>query len=328
MVDSLSRQVVQLRPRLMTPEAFAPFGKVLDREQFVLSSTVFPFFTNVATLRPPDDPILYINRHHDHNQIFSSFGEPMIVVVARPELSAQELSAENIQAFVTDGTQAFVFHIDTWHLEPRALGTQPIRALNVQATNNRVHTERVELEPTFGFVIQLDVPRKTALDEEIASSWARLERLVAGQSDDRLQAPLADGWSIKDHLAHVAVWEKALLGRAEGKDRLGAMGIDPAAVEAMRPSVGGSQIDAINAVVYRQSQDRSLADVLADSRETHARMLAFLAKLSDLDLLRSYRPVMTSAAEEHAVIEFILSNTLHHYDEHSESIERAGSDAR
>jgi len=325
MVDSVSRQVVQLRPRLMTPEAFAPFGKVLDREQFVLTSTEFPFFTNVATLRPPDDPILYINRHHDHNQIFASFGEPMIVVVARPDLSASELSAENIQAFVTDGTQAFVFHIDTWHLEPRALGTQPIRALNVQATNNRVHTERVELEPTFGFVIQLDVPRKSALDEEIATSWARLERLVADQSEDRLLAPMADGWSIKDHLAHVAAWEKVLIGRLAGQDRHTALGLAPAAVEAMRSNVGGSEVDAINALVTQQNQDRSLADVLADWRETHARALSALAKLTDFDLLRRYQPFLATSGGDRAVIEWIRGNTSHHYDEHVQMIGGASS---
>ncbi|HEX5418050.1 MAG TPA: ClbS/DfsB family four-helix bundle protein [Chloroflexota bacterium] len=322
MVDSPSRQVVNLRPRPLSAEAFAPFGKVLDREQFVMTSTEFPFFTNVATLRPPDEPIPYINRHHDHNQIFASFGEPMIVVVARPELSASELSTENIQAFVTDGTQAFVFHIDTWHLEPRAHGTQPIRALNVQATNNRVHTERVELEPTFGFVIQLDVPRKSQLDEKIASSWARLQSLVDGKDEDGLQAPLANGWSIKDHLAHVAAWEKVLIARLERQDFYAAIGVSRAEVKAVEASTGGSRVDAINAVVQRQSHDRSLADVLADARATHARALAALAPLTDFDLLRTNRTFVPNAPSDDAIVEWILGNTAHHYDEHSEWIEK------
>jgi ureidoglycolate hydrolase len=153
-------RVVTLRPEPLTPEAFAEFGTVVGPEKFVLTSTEFPFFTNVTTLMPDYLPITYVNRHHDHHQIFMTFGgKPMIVVVASPRLSGAEIRPEDVQAFVTDGNTAIVFHVDTWHLAPRALGPEPIRALNVQATNNHVHTERIELEPTFGCVIKLDMSR-------------------------------------------------------------------------------------------------------------------------------------------------------------------------
>lgn len=149
-------RVVQLTPRPLTPEAFAEFGSVVGPERLVLTSTEFPFFTNVAALQPDNLPITYVNRHHDHNQIFLTFdGKPMIVVVASRRLSAAELRPEHLQAFVTDGSTAIVFHVDTWHLAPRALGPEPIRALNVQATNTQVHTERIELAPTYGCVVQL-----------------------------------------------------------------------------------------------------------------------------------------------------------------------------
>ena len=152
-------RIVSVQPRPLTAEAFAPYGKVLDRDPFVLESTEFPFFANVTTLQPATAPITYVNRHHDHNQIFATFGDPMIVIVARPEISAAELNPTQIEAFITDGRQAIVFAIDTWHLAPRAAGPEPIRALNVQATNNYVHTERIELAPTFGCLLQLDLAR-------------------------------------------------------------------------------------------------------------------------------------------------------------------------
>ena len=323
MADSAARHVVHLRPRVMTPEAFAPYGKVLDREQFILTSTEFPFFSNVGTLRPPDDPILYINRHHDHNQIFSSFGEPMIVVVAEPGLSAQELHPANIVAFVTDGAQAFVFHVDTWHLEPRALGTKPIRALNVQASNNRVHTERVDLEPTFGYVIGLDVPRVSALNQKIEASWARLERALASIGADRLISPLDDGWTIKDHLFHLSAWEKSLIALLEGQDRLAAMGISLAALPPGAASADTFYPDGLNELLYRQGQDRSPEDVLSDLQKTHARTLDVLSRLSDRDLLRPYSSYQPGSTEDRAVVEWIDGNTYDHYDEHSEAIEHA-----
>jgi|GEM_PF-560682 len=323
MADSAARHVVHLRPRVMTPETFAPYGKVLDREQFVMTSTEFPFFTNVGTLRPPDDPILYINRHHDHNQIFSSFGDPMIVVVAEPRLTAEELHPAQIQAFVTDGTQAFVFHVDTWHLEPRAHGTRPIRALNVQATNNRVHTERVDLEPTFGYVIGLDVPRLSVLNQKIDASWTRLERAIASASADRLVAPLADGWTIKDHLVHISAWEKSLIALLEGQDRLAAQGITLASLPPGVPDPDALDTDALNAIIYRQGEDRSPDQVLGDLRTTHARTLDVLGRLSDRDLLRPYSSYQPGSTEERAVVEWIEGNTFEHYDEHSEAIEQA-----
>ena len=151
-------RVVTLKPEPLTAEAFAPYGKVIGKEQLVLTSTYFPFFTNVSTLPPSTEAITYLNRHHDHHQIFAGLGGgQLVVVVAEPGVSAEELDPSLIHAFITDGQTAFVFHVDTWHLEPRGVGPAPVRALNVQATNNRVHTERVELATDRGYVIHLDV---------------------------------------------------------------------------------------------------------------------------------------------------------------------------
>lgn len=156
-------QIVKLIPRPLTAAAFAEFGRVVGPERQELTSTEFPFFTNVATLQPDNLPITYINRHHDHNQIFMTFdGKQMIVIVASPHLSAAELRPEDVHAFITDGSSAIIFHVDTWHLAPRAVGPDPIRALNVQATELRVHTERIELAPTLGCVFELDVPRSVS----------------------------------------------------------------------------------------------------------------------------------------------------------------------
>ena len=153
-------RVVTLKARPLTRESFAEFGTVVGPDRTVLTSTEFPFFTNVVSLQPDHLPITYVNRHHDHHQIFATLdGKPMIVIVASPRLSAAEIRPEHVQAFVTDGSTAIVFHIDTWHLAPRGVGRDPIRVLNVQAIDNHVHTERVDLAPTFGCVLQLEPSR-------------------------------------------------------------------------------------------------------------------------------------------------------------------------
>ena len=148
---------ITLKPRPLTAEHFAPFGTVVGPEQLVLTSTEFPFFTNLVTLQPADLPVSYLNRHHDHQQLFVTLGgRPMILIVAAPAIAADRLRPADVHAFVTGGNTAIVFHVDTWHLAPRAAGPGPVQAINVQATNNRVHTERIELEAAFGTVLRLE----------------------------------------------------------------------------------------------------------------------------------------------------------------------------
>lgn len=322
MADAPPR-VLRLRPRPLTPEAFAEFGTVVGPERMVLTSTEFPFFTNVASLQPADRPITYLNRHHDHHQIFASLGgQPMIVVVASPRLSAAEIRPEDVQAFVTDGQTAIVFHVETWHLEPRAAGRAPIRALNVQATNNHVHTERVELAPTFGWVIQLEVPRVDLLLARIDQTWARLEDLVGRLGDPPLLAPGANGWTIKDHLAHLATWEQVLLARLAGRDRAAALGLDAASADL--------HVDAINRLIYERNQGRSLADVLASSRETHQQVRAAIARLDDADLLRpsAVVPGQPGADGVRPIIGWLTGMTWKHYEEHLAAIEADLESAR
>jgi ureidoglycolate hydrolase len=149
-------RVVTIKAEPLTAEAFAPFGKVLDESHFVLASNEFPFFANVVTLLPSTADVTYVNRHHDHNQIFASLGgDRMVVIVADPRIAGEGFDPAQIRAFVSDGATAICFHVDTWHLAPRGVGDRTARALNVQATNNYVYTERIELADVAGCVVRV-----------------------------------------------------------------------------------------------------------------------------------------------------------------------------
>jgi len=319
-VSETTLRVVKLEPRPLTAEAFAEFGRIVGPEKVQLTSTHFSFFTNIATLVPASQPITYVNRHHDHNQIFATFDrEPMVVVVAAPKLDAATLKPEDVQAFVTDGSTAIVFHIDTWHLAPRAVGPEPIRALNVQAMELQVHTERVELGPTYGCVVQVDLESKARLVRHIRDSRSRLEQTVSRVDEKGLTSPGPDGWSVKDHLAHVAVWEESLLALLEGRDRVVAVGLVSATTES-----DTRDVDAENADLQRLHRDRPLADVLATFRETHARVLTALERLNDADLYRPYSHYQPKSLpyNPRPVLGWIVGNTWDHYDEHATGIEK------
>ena len=314
-VASGGPRVVRLVPEPLTPAGFAEFGTIVGQEKVILTSTDFPFFASIVTLEPSDHPIVYLNRHLDHHQLFLTLdGKPMIVVVASPRLSAADLRAEAIRAFVTDGNTAIVFHVGTWHLAPRAVGRSPVRALNVQATNPHVHTERVDLGPTFGYTVVLDTPRTSVVLQRIRDARARLEALITGLDEQRLAAPGPDGWSVKDHLIHIAVWNESLLALLEGRDRDAAIGVDPSLVAA-----AGEKYDRVNAEIHRLHQHRSAAEVLAAFRDAHARVLAAIEKLDDADLLRPYSHYQPTArpADARPVIDWIAGNTWEHDTEHA-----------
>jgi uncharacterized protein (TIGR03083 family) len=166
---------------------------------------------------------------------------------------------------------------------------------------------------------------KTELLKRIDESRTRLERSFDGLSEADLKAAGADGWSVKDHLAHVAAWEESLLALLEGRDRYAAIGLDPATREAAT-----NDVDAINEVIHRRSQDRSPSDVIAAFQETHARLRVALTKLTDADVLRPYSHYQphVSPADPRPVAGWIDGDTWEHYDEHSAWIGNLRRDLR
>ena len=53
-------------------------------------------------------------------------------------------------------------------------------------------------------------PRTAAeLIDRVQIEWAALEYTVAGLSLQQLITPGPQGWSVKDHLVHIAEWEAA-----------------------------------------------------------------------------------------------------------------------
>jgi hypothetical protein len=104
---------------------------------------------------------------------------------------------------------------------------------------------------------------KVAFLARVDRAWATLEALVEGAERQRLTAPDPGGWSAKDYLAHLSVWEGRLLAFLEGKTLRDYFGIDRAEVRAVGT-------DGLNARLHAQHRDRPLVDVLAGWRDTHA----------------------------------------------------------
>ena len=145
----------------------------------------------------------------------------------------------------------------------------------------------------------------------IEESWAELSGTVARLGPEGLGRTGADGWSVLDHLAHIAAWERSALAILEGKDRLAAMGVPGA----------GSDLDTINRAVWARHHDRPAAEVLVDCREAHDAIVAALSNLSDADLqlpYSHYQPGSDLGVDgSRPVVEWIRGDTHEHYAEHT-----------
>lgn len=148
---------------------------------------------------------------------------------------------------------------------------------------------------------------KAALLRRIRDTRATLEQLIAPLSHDQLTATGPDGWSIKDHLAHLSAWRRKLLAMIEGRPDHEALQIDAATYES------GDE-DQINDLLYQRNRDRPLDEVLVEFRQVHEQVLAALEPMSEQDLDRQGYPDETDPNRK--LIHFVVGNTFGHDQEH------------
>ncbi|MCP4535580.1 MAG: ClbS/DfsB family four-helix bundle protein [Chloroflexi bacterium] len=153
---------------------------------------------------------------------------------------------------------------------------------------------------------------KTNLTNRIQREWSALLRVVESTSHQQMTKPGPCGWSVKDHLAHIAEWERFLfLNQFEGHFPHNALQIDRAKLEQLGE-------DDWNDILFERNRDCSLTDVLADLHQTHAQLVAALEQVTDDDLMK---PSCAIGPETQPVIVWVVYNTYEHYKEHRETIQ-------
>jgi hypothetical protein len=146
--------------------------------------------------------------------------------------------------------------------------------------------------------------------ERVQREWATLQDTLAGLNEQQLTAPGPEGWSIKDHLAHLSTWEKVLLTILGGKPQHVAFDLDADAYDRI------DSVDQLNAIVYERHKGRSLDEVLAESARVHADMLSAVQRLSDADLERSIADFGADRDDHRSIRAKIEGDSYAHYAEH------------
>lgn len=159
---------------------------------------------------------------------------------------------------------------------------------------------------------------KAELVSEIDTAWSKLNAALDRLTDAQMtEVRDAEGWAVKDHLVHMAAWERSVVVLLQGQPRHTGLGIDE------QLYLSGNE-DAINAAIQDQRKHVSLGEALADLREVHRQLLSLIEPLSDDDLSKAnsdYELQVMGERDERPVIGLIYGNTAHHFQEHQTWIE-------
>lgn len=157
-------------------------------------------------------------------------------------------------------------------------------------------------------------PNKDALLAEIERRWNAFQEYLKTLTDEQITGLTdAAGWTIKDHLTHLAAWEDGVYGLLTGRPRREQMDIDE---RTWQETWDTRDFDRINALIRQRHQHRPPAEVLAMFQDVHRRLIGKIQSMSDEDLQRPYRHFEPDSDSETPITVVITLNTSGHYDEH------------
>jgi hypothetical protein len=120
-------------------------------------------------------------------------------------------------------------------------------------------------------------PQLAKFTASIDAAWKDLHAfLVAvppGQASRQDQA----GWLVKDHVAHLAVWEESAVILFRGGRRHEALGLE-------EPFYATGNIDEINEVIKIRLGSTTLQEAIRGLEEVHNQLMGHLRTLRDADL--------------------------------------------
>jgi hypothetical protein len=151
------------------------------------------------------------------------------------------------------------------------------------------------------------------LIENLQAEYERLQLALAHLTEEQMTVPIQkDGYSVKDILVHLTVWDK----RGTGWLRQAAVGRTP---NVPLPGLTWDDMDRLNEVTFRENRDRPLREVMYEYQATFARLLDQLHTLTDEDWKREYR---LHKHERTRSVERMAGWRLRHLQSHSKPIHR------
>ncbi len=156
-----------------------------------------------------------------------------------------------------------------------------------------------------------DEMTKSQLLDAITDGRKKFEERLAQLDEDQMTTPgLESGWSVKDVLAHIQVWEARMISWLEDAQR----GEIP---QMLPPGMTWDDLDQMNEETYLQNRDRPLSEVLTEFHQSFPKVLDIVKIIPEEDLID---PDRFEWREGKPLWFIVASNTFWHYDEHDKSI--------
>jgi hypothetical protein len=151
----------------------------------------------------------------------------------------------------------------------------------------------------------------SALTKAIDEAWAELQAFLGSLAEENASIQDNNGWTVKDHTTHIAVWEDSVAVLFRGKQRHEALEIDEAFYRE-------ATFDQINAIVKERYSHLRLGEAVAQLTQVHDALMAEVRALSEVQLATTVRDFFPQAPREddRRMIDFIYWNTADHFKEH------------
>jgi hypothetical protein len=157
---------------------------------------------------------------------------------------------------------------------------------------------------------------KAALLRDMEQGWGEFDAYISSLTPEQLTAPRdAPGWSVKDHLIHIALWQDGVSALLEqkGEARHEGMGIDAETWDL--------ELDEVNAAMQHKYRDLPLDEVLTRLRAAYERMHRNITTLPEAALFLPYTHYDPSEPDDNPIIDWIVGDSHEHYAEHRPWIE-------
>jgi len=161
------------------------------------------------------------------------------------------------------------------------------------------------------------VSTKSQFLAEIDKAWAAFNSHLARLSEVQMTTIHDEhGWTVKDHLTHMAAWEDSVVFFLQGRPRNEALGVE-------EPLFANGSFDEMNDVIQELRKALPLAVAIAQLQDTHKRLMSLLQPLTDADLNQPLRHYLPSSpdSDRRLAIDIIRDNTVDHFSEHLAWIE-------
>lgn len=151
---------------------------------------------------------------------------------------------------------------------------------------------------------------KAELISKMQGGWDDCQSYLKTLTEPQLTIPSdAAGWTVKDHVSHMAAWEDSVYALLTRQARREYMGVD---LESWQ----SGNYDRINEVLRQRDAHLSLPEALKQFETIHHRLMAEIQSLSDDDLHKPYSYFQPETSVERPAIGWIVGNTYEHYAEH------------